>query len=446
MAKTSPIIFQVGVAVSIILTVCAWQPNPPSIHAAPRDALVSTKAYPFSLVAVPVAASQVYPDAVVHTYSNPEPSLFDLLIQPLANEAQRRRAERAKTDPEYSTRVDGELNAGRVNFLLFGYGETHEPPYTEKAIIGSHTILSYDLRTRQADIISLTHDIRAPEIERELTRRGIKKIQAVRMDQAYSVGGFKLMRLVLEDATGLAVDFQITFRDALIQGLVDAVFGGVTVDVPMEFYVHPFYVDGKKFERGYFPRGMQRLSGRQVIQFIKTVPVWEGVYPKELEHNARKALVFKALLDTLQRKCRDRDFWLKSTAFVTGELVGGSIVYDFDPVVLLVNNIGTTTAMLQQTAAREFSTEMRMPKIRREKYIVDPAHGDGGVQWITANAAVNPITQRDIESGVYPSMDVEVPLHANPYGDLVTEYWTSVRLLVKHALLAPMAVYNFPTD
>ena len=80
-----------------------------------------------------------------------------------AKEAERRRAELAKTDPDHSRRIDKALNDGRVNFLLFGYGETHEPPATEKAIIGSQTIISYDTHTRKADIISLTHDIRAPE-------------------------------------------------------------------------------------------------------------------------------------------------------------------------------------------------------------------------------------------------------------------------------------------
>ncbi len=362
-------------------------------------------------------------------------SLFDSLMVPLANEANRRRAEYAKSDPEHSRRVIRELNADRVNFLLYGYGETHEPPRTERAIIGSQTIVSYDLKARRADVISLTHDIRAPEIERELAKRGVKT-RAVRIDQAYSVGGFKLMRLTLENATGLAIDYQVSFRDAALSNLIDGVFGGVEVDVPMAFDVHPFYLDGKKYDKGQFAQGVQRLSGRQVVQFIKTVPIAEGAYHPSLEHNVRKALVLDALMQSVGENYRERMFWLKGSAFLTGELLTGSITYDFDPIVLIVNNIGATTASFQKVMGRTTSDAVRLPAIGQTRYVVDPAHGDGGVQWAAANAAVNPITKKDIENGVYPSLDFEVPIDANPYGNLVTEYWPSVRSLVRDTLLS----------
>jgi hypothetical protein len=366
--------------------------------------------------------------------------LFDALMQPLTNEAQRRRAERARRDPDFFRRIDRGLSEGRVNFLLFGYGETHEPPFTEKATIGSHTIISYDLRTRRADIISFTHDIRAPEVERELIKRGLKPT-AMRMDSAYTVGGFNLMRQMIEDATGLAMDYQITFRDAALQRLIDNVFDGVQVTAPMAFDVHPFYLDGVKYPGGHFPQGPQQLNGRQAIQFIKTVPVAEGTYDKLLEHNSRKSLVFDALVRALSEKYADRAFWVKGAAFVAGELLGGAVVCDFDPIVLMVNNVGDTTARAALAPARQSLqdaprlSETLPPKINQSVYIVDPAHGDGGVQWINANAAENPITQKDIEAGMYPTLAMEVPINANPYGDLVTGYWTSVRLLVKESLL-----------
>ena len=361
-------------------------------------------------------------------------SLFDTLMSPLANEAQRRRGEMARSDPEFPNRINSELNAGRINFLLFGYGETHEPPVTEKAIIGSYTIISYDLRTRSADIISFTHDIRAPEIERELAKRGVKPT-ALRVDSAYNIGGFKLMRKVLEDATGLSMDFQIAFKDAAIQRLVDNVFDGVQVTSPMAFDVHPFYLDDVKYPGGHFPQGPQKLNGLQVIQFIKTVPVAEGSYDRVLEHNSRKSLVFDALLRALDEKYTDRAFWLKGAAFVTGEFVGGSVVCDFDPIALIANNIGGAAVSLFKPSAADKSSAARLPQINRSIYVVDPAQGDGGVQWVNANAAENPITQRDIDAGMYPTLAMEVPINANPYGDLAAGYWTSVRVLVKESLL-----------
>jgi len=361
-------------------------------------------------------------------------SLFDALLAPLANEAQRRRADTARSDPEFIKRIDRALNQGRVNFLLFGYGETHEPPFTENALIGSHTILSYDTRARAADIVSFTHDIRAPEIERALSKRGDKPT-ALRIDRAYFVGGFRLQRKMIENATGLAIDYQIVFRDAAMQRLIDDVFDGVQVTAPMAFDVHPFYLDGIKYPGGHFPQGPQKLNGRQAIQFIKTVPVAEGTYDRSLEHNVRKSLVFDALIRALGEKYHDRAFWLKGAAFVARELIGGAIVCDFDPLALIVNNIGSATTGLQKSFAADSPSAPRLPKINRAVYIVDPAHGDGGVQWVNANAAVNPITQKDIDAGMYPTLAMEVPLNANPYGDLVTGYWTSVRVLVKESLL-----------
>ncbi len=360
-------------------------------------------------------------------------SLFDELITPFANEAEKRRAELAKSDPDYHKRVDPELNANRVNFLLFGYGESHEPPATERALIGSQTIISYNLLDRTADIVSLTHDIRAPEIERQIAQRG-QKSPAVRIDQAYNVGGFKLMRQVLENATGLSIDFQVTFKDAVLQRLIDDVFGGVQVDVPMAFEVQPFYLDGVKYPKGSFPPGPQKLTGRQVVQFIKTVPIAAGAYDKSLEHNARKHLIFAALLQAIDDNYRDGSFWLKGSALVTKELVTGAVTYDFDPVPLVINNVGTTASNIRKLGKNR-ADGIQAPQIEKSIYVVDPACGDGGVQWVNANAAVNPLTKKDIEAGVYSSLDMEIPIDANPYGDLASQYWTSVRALVKNTLL-----------
>src|SRR3979409_1229954 len=93
----------------------------------------------------------------------------------------------------------------------------------------------------------------------------------------------------IEDATALAIDYQLAFKESAIAGATDNVFGGLDVDVPLGFKVNGFYVDGKKYPAGRFQQGLQRLNGVQVIQFIKTVPV-EVRYDAKLEHNARKHL------------------------------------------------------------------------------------------------------------------------------------------------------------
>src|SRR5579859_6488691 len=148
---------------------------------------------------------------------------FERVLRPMLLEAKRKRQAAAAADPTYWSRLDPRLNSTRLNFLLFGYGETHEPPLTERAFIGSFTIFSYDYATRQIDLVSLTHDIRAPEAERYLHAKGQEEVGPIKIDQTYSMGGFDLMRRTLEDATGLAIDYQLAFKESAIATATDNV-------------------------------------------------------------------------------------------------------------------------------------------------------------------------------------------------------------------------------
>ena len=362
----------------------------------------------------------------------PAGTVADALMRPFASEASRRRGERARLDPDTARRVDQKLNQGRINFLLFGYGETHEPPAAVDVIIGSLSILSYDLHTGRADIVSLTHDTRAPEIERFLDQRG-KPSGPVKIDQAYSVGGFDLMRRTVEDATGLSIDFQIAFKDSLLINLVDDVFGSITVDNPADFQAEPFYLNGQLFEEGRFGKGRQQLNGTQTIQYIKALT---ARHDRALERNVRKVIVFRALLDGMNQQCHDREFWLRLSGFVVGQSASKTIQYDFDPLALLVSNLGDVISSAGRFAKGE-GCDLGASRIRKSIYVVDPTVGDGGVQWVSMEVLTNPIAKRDLESGVYPAADVgmELPINSNPYGDLITEYWQAVRSLVKQILV-----------
>ena len=358
----------------------------------------------------------------------PADTLFDRLLAPFVSEAQNRRQARARADPDFLKRVDPDLAADRVNFLLFGYGETYEPPFNSD-IIGSYTIISFDTRTGKADLLALTHDLRAPEVERALADDG-HRVGAVKIDQAYNVGGFELMRRTVEDATGLPVDFQISFKDALLGKFVDRALGTLPVDVPEAFDAAPFYLDGQRYAGAHFAQGPQALNGTQVIQFVKTL---ESGDVQSFQRNTRKELVLAALLDALTAHCADRAFWVKASAFALQEQWSGDVAYDFDPVTLLAGNIGQLWPAQPAGQGRSCAGA---PQIGRSAYIVDPQSGDGGVRWAESDATLNPITQKDIAAGVYGAggLGVAVPLDGNPYGDLVTDYWTSVRLLVKDTL------------
>jgi hypothetical protein len=357
-------------------------------------------------------------------------SQFERVLHPLLLEAKRRRQAAAAEDPTYWTRLDPRLNATRLNFLLFGYGETHEPPITEKAFIGSITIFSYDYATRSIDLVSLTHDIRAPEAERYLHAQGHDQVGPIKLDRVYGMGGFPLLRRTIEDASGLAIDFQLAFREQAIQSATDDVFRGLDVNVPLPFKVNGFYLDDVKYPPGEFQAGVQHLSGIQVIQFIKTVPV-EQNYDPRLEHNARKHLVFRSIMDALKEHSGDVGFLGRAALFFSGQVAQDSIAYDFDMRSLLIDNLRSMMTDFHRSAA----SDTDMPGVARTMYVVDPASGDGGVQWVLANAHDNPITQRDLDQHVYGETAMEVPYHGDPYApDLASGYWTDVRQLIASRL------------
>jgi hypothetical protein len=358
-------------------------------------------------------------------------SSFERILRPFQHESHKARSARALEDPTFWSRVDRRLNSTRLNFLLFGYGETHEPPLTERAFIGSITIFSYDYRSKSIDLISLTHDIRAPEVERHLKEKGQQQVGPIKIDRAYGFGGFPLMRKTLEDATGLAIDFQVAFREDAIAGATDRVFGGLEIDVPLDFRVNAFYMDGEKLPPSEFKAGRQKLDGVRVVGFIKTVPVEEN-YDKRLEHNARKHLVFRALMDSLRAQVGDPVFLGKAAVFFGTEMAGNSISHDFDIRGLLIENLWQLISDRRDSSER---SDAAVPSIARTLYVVDPASGDGGVQWLRANAVTNPATRRDLEANLYPELAMEVPYNGDPQApDLVTSYWRDVRELIARRL------------
>jgi len=366
------------------------------------------------------------------------PNLFDRLMEPFVKEAEKLREERRQLSPEYERRIDWEFNRGRINFALYGYGETHEPPATERGIIGSHTIISYNTRTRKVDIVSLTHDIRAPEIERFKKARGETQSSAMKNHQAYPTGGFDLMREVLEDATGLSCDFQIAFRDRTIAFAIDRMFGRIPVDVPLNFRVHPYYLDGKKYPASEFRRGRQELTGEEAIQYIKTVPIeTTATYDKRLEHNARKYSVLSGVKEALKANAINPLFWVNAFRFVKDSNDEKLIDYDFDSQKLLQNNIGWIFGNLGGFIVTDASGKSVMPEMGKNIYIHDPKSGAGGVQWVNGNADINPSTRRDINRGEFPDRNMAVPLGSNSQSsDLVKGYWWYLRSHIKRLILS----------
>ncbi len=361
-------------------------------------------------------------------------SIFLEVTKPLFAEALKRRT----ADPNFMALADADLNRTRLNFLLFGFGETYEPPNITLSgvVIGSPTIISYDLLTNKIAIISLTHDIRVPEVERALGLVG--KIGAVvRLDRAYldpTVGGFPMLRNVIASATGLWPDYQVAMSDVLIADLVRDVLGNkLEVEVPLSFTAHPVYLNGILQKEKQFTKGFMLMDGVTTIQYIKSVPVYPGAYPPVLEHNVRKAFVFTAIRKSFEANPLQI---LALTNFISAVTDKKKLAFDFDVVSLGVNNVRPIITGSALTVVGGRKMVLGFPETALEKYIVDYELDPGhlrAIHWVGQGR--DKFIDADFATGVYQSgSGIEVPFDANPYGDLVTVYWPSLRNSVRQLL------------
>ncbi len=313
--------------------------------------------------------------------------------------------------------------------------------------IGSHTILSYDFQRKVIELISITHDTRAPEAERFLEERGEVVVPAIKIDRAYHIGneyalggkkeGFSLQRLVWENATGLSVDFQIAFPEDVIVDMIDTVFGKIFIYNPKYFVVNGFSYKRKLNKKPKeYPEGTIEMNGTEVICFIKTVPTPEFYPNPDLEHNVRKSHIAKGMSAYWQgiSNFHERGLFLGKMALFLGNCWREErIAFDFKPENLLFSNLKNLAGVLVGRIFDNNSQQALEPEVNKSLYIVDYKHGAGGVRWVIGDP--NPITQQDIKRGVYVDKNMEIPYGGNPYAkDLITDYWQSVRQLVKKFL------------
>lgn len=371
-------------------------------------------------------------------------NILNELMAPFIYEAgeRRRRNLLAQGEKVYEKRVDPELNAERANFLFSISGYNFEPPAMKiPVILESHTLISFNQTTGKLDSISLTHDTRAPEIERYIQRDDDGPIGPIKISESRRLGGFGLARRVFEDATGLAVDFQLALKEDTVVTFVDNVVGGLKVNVPQSFDVMATSYQDIMRDPVHFEAGVQTLDGLKTIQFIKAVPSENGNYDKRLEHNARKFIIFEALGQSLKEHALDLGFWFTLSGFLKESFNKKSkteITCDFNPAQLILEGMPSLISKITWAKIRGKKIQFD-PYVDKSVYVVDGRSGDGGVTWITSDD--NPITKRDLANGVYTDkkqgrfFDMEIALHGDPYADNLAEgYWKSVRQLVKAKL------------
>jgi hypothetical protein len=362
--------------------------------------------------------------------------LFDQFAQPLLDESAQRRARWSAEEPLFAHRVDASLNANRLNIALLGFGEEHEQTYGDTGI--SVTILSLNLQTWDLMSISLSRDIRVPELEDQSAR--VPPRWPVTLRAAYKSGGFDQVRAVLEDATGLTIDFQVLMKDVFLRNYLDAVSGPLELVVPQDFATNTYRLDGADHPPDLIAAGRQTLSTDKAMTFV--LGEVEDPQGRADERSYRKDLLLRTLVCEAHERfgARDVGFALNLVRFSVGELRNADLSTDFD-FSLVTDGLG---ALAQAFVTNRGDVDTSFPQLGsgRELVVHDEAFGDGGVRRVhymalqpDANGvSENPLVAEEIQLGsLAPYM--LIPPGGNPYAeDLITDYWGPVRSLIRARL------------
>jgi hypothetical protein len=363
------------------------------------------------------------------------PVLFDDFVTPLMQAAAQRRSQVQQQDPLAHERIDADLNARRLNVALLGYGEEHEQTYADEGV--SVTVLSLDLDTWQMADISLSRDIRVPELEEPAD--GPPR-WPLTLRSAYHLRGMDGVRSILEDATGLAIDFEVLMKDVFVRNYIHDVNGPVTLVVPKVFHTNLYRLDGVDHPPDVIPAGTQVLDADRAMTFV----LGEELDPQGRvdERSYRKNLLLTTLSCDVRERigAHDVGFLLNLVRFAAAERSSQDLTTDFDLQLML----GGVSRMAQTFVTGHGDVHTEFPQLSSSRQLVvhDPSFGDGGVRRVHAieadlddpSSPDDPLVQEEVRMGsLAPYM--LIPVGGNPYAaDLIAGYWPSVRQLVRGVL------------
>lgn len=396
----------------------------------------------------------------------------DFFLRPLIEDAWQRRATRQRADIAYNDRIVEPLNRERYNALLFGWGEEHGETYADYA--GSVSVLSFDIRAGLVDSISLSRDIRAPELERIMGDRG-QRARVLR--HAFQVGmranggsvvsGFSTLRQVVESMTGLAIDHQFLVKDIFLRDFIVVLTEKlgrplqVMVDKPHVFA--GFRLAGRDYVAGaQVQAGRQNMDSFEAMRYVLA----EDQHPvgRQDERSYRKSALFRAMLDHLQTIVQN-DIRRVLTPFsksilddllglLTRERDNGAIVVEDSELQQKIVQLFDRQFWLGEFAEHVVdgniapgkvpSTSTSMNLQRSNLVIHDPYFGNGGVLRVhnirdNVLSAAHPTIQQEVMTGILSNPELGwmlIPPGGDPYAqNLIRDYWGPVRERVRQALL-----------
>jgi hypothetical protein len=396
----------------------------------------------------------------------------DFFLRPLIEDAWQRRTTRQRADAAYDDRIVEPLNRERYNALLFGWGEEHGETYADYA--GSVSVLSFDIRAGLVDSISLSRDIRAPELERIMGDRG-QRARVLR--HAFQVGmrtnggslasGFDTLRHVVESMTGLAVDHQFLVKDVFLRDFI--VVLTEKLGRPLQVMVDkPHLFAGVRLAGRDYAAGAQVQAGRQNMDSFEAMRyvLAEDQHPvgRQDERSYRKSVLFRAMLDHLQVIVQNdirrvltpfsKSILDDLLALLTRERDNGAIVVEDSELQQKIVQLFDRQFWLGQFAEHVVDGDIAPGKLpstgastslqRSNLVIHDPYFGDGGVLRVhnirdNVLSAAHPTVQQEVMTGILSNPELGwmlIPPGGDPYAqNLIRDYWGPVRERVRQALV-----------
>ena len=150
---------------------------------------------------------------------------------------------------------------GRINILLLGRaGEA----YPGRNLTDTVMIMSIDTSTKQVALLSLPRDLYVPIIETTL----YTKLNSLYQYGLSNEEGTEPLKQTLKHITGSAIHYFVVLDFDGFEKVIDTL-GGISVDVPRDFYDTRYPGKNYSYETFELKKGWQTLDGKTTLKYVR---------------------------------------------------------------------------------------------------------------------------------------------------------------------------------
>lgn len=280
-------------------------------------------------------------------------NLFQEFALSKYQEIQKNREQRKAEDPEYSSRIDEDLNQDRINILVLGGRQDDQ-------LTDSIIMLSYHIPSNSMYLISIPRDLQSPEVLKVSHNPA-----ASRINQAINFGGLGLARKAIENATGLSTDWNMQISFDVMTDMIDKTVGYVDVELDKSIN-DPEYpaLKGNGFDPFSISAGKHRLDGATALKVARSR---HSRTDYERSEDQRKIIMSFVKSLTEERNPLKVIQNLQAIESVLDQKTqDGSLKADFDPHMIadLTGHVGNLSkALLKGIISREDLHILKKPEM-----------------------------------------------------------------------------------